>query len=1142
LNDIASRFFLEAFSLSEGAVFAELVLALFELFIDLERTSRFLRGSFSFWRIFHARGLSLDDAPESWLRLLTSRSEISLYRLMFVLETAYVVTARLILAKAVQDKDVGRQLLRDRLHEAVFAQLRARADPRTGRVPIAEYAPSISQLFKSYSRTLFSGIFSEDIFDWWSDLHLSESAVRDRFSRALAQLAFSVLRFDFSNLDSDFLGELYQQYFDPETRKDLGEFYTPPDLVDLILDCVGYHGTGRLLDPACGSGTFLIRALRRYLNANAGRPPEKVLAGITDEFQLIGFDINPFAVLMSEINVAALLVPLYAEAVTRDLRIVLRRLPIIQTDSLRREFREGEAMHAGIQLGMDFGAEEITVRIDLPVQAGAEPLQVQLTVPRLEAALSQGLVRNAREWLLVLQGMFAALAARRLEAPNNERDLNDYLSEALSTWFERPTPIVRNLRDHTERIWSLVTNLREQHGDGRFLKMLEDMVLGLFLKHDIQYDYVVGNPPYVRIQNLPERQRSYWQGRYRWANGNFDIYIPFLERPLATDQPWLEEGGRLGYVISNSFLTSEAASSVRRLFPTAAKIISVTDFKAARFEDGNLFSGAMTYTCVLTAERTPSTADDTFSVVRFYPRPVPAAKSAVITRIFTKHRELSAAPNRNLTGVVINGHTIADAFWETAASLQERGWYFMPPDERPLFESLDSIGDARDPELADVLGNPGHRRLINYTSTQSGGFAGVQTSLDDVMILRVVDSDGDLVSATPKGGGAAVWLECSAVRPFLFGENVWRWSIRDQEWVVLFPYFRHEERYLLVPSDDYWDFHRPGRGRVFAAWPEGAPRLESHFPHLNAYLHDNERALRERERQRFVVGRSDEWRWYDLAYPRSLVEANEPKLVVQLLARSRQVAADRAGRYLFQAGGKGGGVYGISPLRQNDLWYLLGLLNSEATDFYLRHITQFYNPSGSCSYADAYLKYIPVPMAEPETRAEIEASARYLAEMTERINCLEGQIGSFPSSVFDHFQRLGRPFQGEELERQAEVTNLSRQLRASACRESPLLDGRTQLQFGRGVIRVSSSLARIVREMLILRGTLDRSKLLRTFFPTRVRDHRVFIETLSSWQDEVSSLEKQIETAEARHNQSVSALYGIEAHQLTIVRRFLTNF
>jgi hypothetical protein len=552
----------------------------------------------------------------------------------------------------------------------------------------------------------------------------------------------------------------------------------------------------------------------------------------------------------------------------------------------------------------------------------------------------------------------------------------------------------------------------------------------------------------------------------------------------------------------------------------------------------------MTYTCVLTAERTPSTLGDTFSVVRFFPRSVPAAKSAVIPRITVQHRDLRGTENNtcNQINMVIGAEIIADVFWETAASLRERGWHFMPADEREVFDHLDSIGDMRDPDLEDVLGNTGYRRLINYTSTQSGGFAGVQTSLDDLMVLRVIDRNGDLVSATPKSGGPAVWLERSGVRPFLFGENVWRWSIKDHEWVVLFPYFRHGERFLLIPSEDYWDFRRPGRGRVFAAWPEDAPRLETDFPHLHAYVRANEQALRRREGQKFVTGRSDEWRWYDLAYPRSLVEANEPKLVAQLLARSRQFAADPEGRYLFQAGGKGGGVYGISPSRQNDLWYLLGLLNSEVTDFYLRHITQFYNSSGSCSYADAYLKYIPIPPVEPETRAELEASARHLSEITERINYLQRQIEWFPSSVFDEYQRSGQPLQGEELERQAEIDNLPRQLRSSTLQESTLLDGRIELRLGRGTIRLPSTLGPIVSQMLTVKGALERSELLSTFFPTRERDCHYFLETLFTWQQETASLEERVRVAEATHNQTVSSLYEIDPDRLAILRRFLAHF
>ena len=56
---------------------------------------------------------------------------------------------------------------------------------------------------------------------------------------------------------------LYQRYFDRDTRKALGEFYTPPEVIEFILDECRYKGqrADRLLDPACGSGSFLAAAL-----------------------------------------------------------------------------------------------------------------------------------------------------------------------------------------------------------------------------------------------------------------------------------------------------------------------------------------------------------------------------------------------------------------------------------------------------------------------------------------------------------------------------------------------------------------------------------------------------------------------------------------------------------------------------------------------------------------------------------------------------------------------------------------------------------------------------------------------------------------------------------------------------------------
>lgn len=83
-----------------------------------------------------------------------------------------------------------------------------------------------------------------------------------------------------------------------------------------------------------------------------------------------------------------------------------------------------------------------------------------------------------------------------------------------------------------------------QYQDGRFLKTLRDLAVSLVVKNELRYDYVVGNPPYVRVQRLPDELRRYWVNQYEWAEGNFDIYIPFFERAL-TD--WLHDGGKLGF-------------------------------------------------------------------------------------------------------------------------------------------------------------------------------------------------------------------------------------------------------------------------------------------------------------------------------------------------------------------------------------------------------------------------------------------------------------------------------------------------------------------------------------------------------------------------------------------------------------------
>ena len=118
---------------------------------------------------------------------------------------------------------------------------------------------------------------------------------------------------------NDLLGYLYQRLFPRRLRHAAGEYYTPPWLAGEMLDQVGFTAQGgqRLLDPACGSGTFLLLAIRRLRSSLGGpgvppvlrtkhgqdaraTPREAILQRILAS--VVGFDRNPLAVLTARAN------------------------------------------------------------------------------------------------------------------------------------------------------------------------------------------------------------------------------------------------------------------------------------------------------------------------------------------------------------------------------------------------------------------------------------------------------------------------------------------------------------------------------------------------------------------------------------------------------------------------------------------------------------------------------------------------------------------------------------------------------------------------------------------------------------------------------------------------------------------------
>jgi type I restriction enzyme M protein len=92
----------------------------------------------------------------------------------------------------------------------------------------------------------------------------------------LIDLLYEFGQYDFSELDRDILGTIYEHYLDRQDRKNKGQYYTPLEVVDFIWDRVGFKDDNSffnwkngnrlaklIYDCASGSGSFLVEAARR---------------------------------------------------------------------------------------------------------------------------------------------------------------------------------------------------------------------------------------------------------------------------------------------------------------------------------------------------------------------------------------------------------------------------------------------------------------------------------------------------------------------------------------------------------------------------------------------------------------------------------------------------------------------------------------------------------------------------------------------------------------------------------------------------------------------------------------------------------------------------------------------------------------
>jgi len=993
--ELGQEHFFDTFRLEDGSPFADLVTGMMDLLGELrdERDAAFVTGAYDFWEATYAS--EPEDVPASWDPFIDDGG--SLRDFMFCLESAHALLARLLLAKATEDHDFFAGTGYDGMAE-YFRGLQGFGET----INLDAFPVAADNLIDDMQEQLVEGLFQDDIFVWWTDGYAEQldrghgtgasqfadvargtgdverisEPTRDRFSRAVAEVFVNVLRFDFADVEGDLLGDLYQRYFDPETRKALGEFYTPGPVIDYIMDGVGYErgvANDRLIDPACGSGTFLVEAVERYLRdveRYEDDPDwETHLRDLCTRPRIVGLDVHPFAVLMAQIRFVVAILPAYREAKTANPSFTLRRLPIYRTDTLRNE-RE----LTGADLGDD-GSRQVTldalteddqdvrIPVPLPVEADAdEPAETEdgflvrrVRMPLFDTIRLETGVANFGEYFAALQGVLdtvkdhMALAEEfggefdwRYRSGLEER-INRYTTQDYSGTEEFFAEYVNDMLE-------TVRYLREEHDDGRLFKMFEDTVLALVVKNYMEYDYVVGNPPYVRSQNLPEGQKAMMDELYDATTGNYDIYCPFYERGL----DWLTEGtGKLGFITPNQFMVTDYGEGLRRVLLEESRIEEVYDFR-----DSGVFEDATNYPAIVILEDEPdepSRADNDVRCVRVKSTIDGERERAIDEAIIESVRDHRGEP----------GYT--DEFIDVFDYPQEKlvaddYWAMMPPEELRVFEKLASNSTGSFGEITDAI------------------FAGTQTSANNVYLVRPVNADriepdegGETVRVVPTGENREYEVETDLLCPWLEGKDIERWRGEWSGLHVILPHYVEDD------------------GDGFTTNSYDPEHLQQNLPLTWDYFEEHRDVLEGRESGR-MEGRDD---WYAFIYPKSHERFEKPKIIGAHISENARFMIDSEGVWYFKT------AYGIElDESYRDLTEEMACqLNSKALDFYFKHITTV-KMGGYYEYRSQYVEKLP---CITEDGADRFAMMRERAgEIVDAID-LDGKTDRFPEAYLGEY-------------------------------------------------------------------------------------------------------------------------------------------
>lgn len=421
---------------------------------------------------------------------------------------------------------------------------------------------------------------AEDFFSWIANVPAQQNVLGlEIIDNILATMG----KFDTSKIDRDILRAIYESVEAPATRHEIGAVYTPDWLAEKIISDAmrNRRGVPRLLDPTCGSGTFLSIAIKLFtqLLQKQNMPASQILDKISAS--VVGIDIHPVALLFSKTNYLIAVKKLLAHK-----RSPLN-IPVYLADSIN--------FPIPISASSQINAYNYK---DNPDDANEQFNMYIYETDSKQLALPQTVIESSNVDLIIDELQRCAQEISTLDPDSSAVRLKGLLAHLRKTYKIKNYHSM--LIDTTKGLACLIREKKDGIHAFIFKNIYKPAVLGTF-------DIIVGNPPWVVYSTITDPQRKQQiksliemyglQGPGKF-NTSMEMATLFFVKCV---DAFLKTGGVIGFVMPRSILQASQHDRFRYRPKMRTKYLKLYDMG----EPNKVRPLFTIESCVLFAQKSP---------------------------------------------------------------------------------------------------------------------------------------------------------------------------------------------------------------------------------------------------------------------------------------------------------------------------------------------------------------------------------------------------------------------------------------------------------------------------------------------------------------------------------------------------------